>query len=601
MSLSKAIVVIGVVGLLGQPVFAQELDAPLTTVSVLSQPLSEQSFEWLETLAEAQKDLQEGEDELAIGLFLKILASETPVSAQATYAPIYFYLGLAYYNLRLYSFALDAFEQSQRRWQNPPPNLFFSLGMAQYYAHFLDAAQDNLNRVITDPNSSSELKQAAEEQLLLTLRDQSGAYQEGLKAYQEGRFADAVTQLEIALKFLPNSGEIHYYLGASQIQIQNYDAARAHFLAVLKNEPNSDIAQQAQLTLDVIDKLSKNMPQKPLYGSVVLGGFADSNVNFGGPTDNTTILPAGATAASNLIDAGLQMNLTLGYQWLSEWGVRYNLFLQQYLGLLDSNILNLKSSDYNLQLHSMSLLNHFDLSDSLDLSITTQGDLQFLGSKPFFWGGFARPVITWYASDRLVSRLSFSLGGERYSEFQERDNINHQLGLEQYIYLWGSQTWLRFGYDWLQVYARDNLQQRVLNSNNDLFEVDYRFANSRAAHQVGLSFGFPLGPLQLELGSRLDFIDYTQPDLVSQYLVRINPTTGLALPRQELGSRSVEKLRADTRLNFYLQMEWAFSKDLKLQGRYSRTTNVSNITPDDYSTSRSYLKDVLNMSLRYDF
>jgi tetratricopeptide (TPR) repeat protein len=144
---------------------------------------------------------------LPLRLSLQVLAQEPEAidSAEVSeyYAPVYFYLGLAYYNLRLYSFALEAFEQAEKRWQTPPPNLHFSLGMAHYYSRSLEYAQDYLNKVIADPQSSAELKQAAEEQLLLTLRDQSGAYQEGLKAYQEGRFAEAILQLEVALRFLP--------------------------------------------------------------------------------------------------------------------------------------------------------------------------------------------------------------------------------------------------------------------------------------------------------------------------------------------------------------------------------------------------------------
>ncbi|MGE3726226.1 MAG: tetratricopeptide repeat protein [Candidatus Sericytochromatia bacterium] len=553
---------------------------------------------------EAAEALQNGQSEAALPLYLQILAHEPETldisEVSDYYASSYFYLGLAYYNLRLYSFALEAFEQAEKRLITPPPNLYFSLGMVHYYSQALELAQDYLNRVIADPLSSTELKQAAEEQLLLTLRDQSGAYQEGLKAYQDGRFAEAIVQLEEALRFMPNSGELHYYLGASQVQVQNFEAARKHFQAVLKLEPDSEIATQAQLTLEVIDKIGQNLPQKPFFGSVLLGGILDTNVNFGGPTDNTTQLPAGALATGNLIDEALLLNLSLGYQWLPEWGLRYNLFLQQFLGLNHQAGANLTSTDFNLQLHTLSLLNRFALSDSLDLSLTSQADAQWLGGKPLSWGGVARPVLTWYASERLVSRLSFSLAGEVFSEFHERDNLNHQLGLEQYIYLWGSQTWLRFGYDWLQVYARDNLLSRELQSQNNLFEVDYRFANSRVAHQVGLGLGFPVGPLLFEVGSRMDFIDYTQPDLVSQYIIGINPLTGLPLPREQYGT-PVEKFRADTRLLFYLQMEWPLAKDLKLQGRYTRTTLVSNITPDDYSVSRSYLKDVFNFSLRYDF
>lgn len=565
-----------------------------------------QASVWSETLTPSQlspveaiqQALQAEDYEEAISLLLALIArSERPA---AELAPLYYQLGLAYYQLQLYALALDAFEDAFQRWPDPPPQLFFSLGMCYYYNRSLDQAQDMLNRVILDNRSPAALRLQAEEQLLLTLRDQSGTYQQGLNAYQEGRFEAAVQAFTEALRLLPQSVELHYYLGASLIQLQNYESARFHFDRVIALKPDSELAQKARLTLEVIDRLGQNLPQKPFFGSLTLGGLGDSNVNFGGPTDNTTRAPNSSSLAQNLQDAGLLLNFSVGYQWLPEWGVRYHLYLQQYLGWPHSSSAP-SSSDFNLQIHSLSLQNRFSLSDQLELSLNTQSGFQWLGSRPFLWDASLRPSLTWYLNERLVSRFNASLGGELYPDFNERDNLNHQLGLEQFLYLWNSQTWLRMGYDWQQVYARDQRQSTLLEVGGNRFEVEYRFTNSRVAHQLGLGLGFPLGPIQLEVGGRFDFIDYTLPDQVQQYLIRVNPLTGLPLPRQELSSNTVEKWRSDTRLSVYLQFDWPLRRDLKLQGRYTRTTNVSNITPEDYSLSRSYLKDVFNLGLRWEF
>lgn len=573
--------------------YSQSLGVSGLLLLTLTLPLSAQTLP--DPVPGIQEALRAQDYESAVQLLLKTLRTRGP--ATPDYPQLCYQLGLAYYGLQFYALALEAFQEALQYSPDPLPALYFSLGMSSYYTHALEAAQEAFNHVLSDPRSPTELRQQAEQQLLLTLRDQSSTYQEGLSAYREGRFGEAVTFLRAALHLLPNSAEIHYYLGASLVQTQDYLNARQHFQDVLRLEPDAEIARQARLTLEVLEKINQNQPQKPFYGSLTLGSLADSNVNFGGPTDNTTQAPQGS-ASSNLADGGLSLNFNAGYQWSSEGGVRYNLFAQQYLGQRAGTV---SSQDFNLQLHTLNLNQHFALSDQLDLNLSSQGEFEWLGPRPFLWDLSLRPALTWYASERLVSRASFSLGAEQYPEYSERDNLNHQLNLEQYIYLWDSRSWLRFGYDWVQIYARDQLRTQPLESSGRQFEIDYRFANSRVAHQLGLGLGFALGPLQLETGTRLDLIDYTRPDQVQQYLLSVNPLTGQALPRQRLDDQDFEKFRADTRLLFYLQGEWPLRPDLKLLARYTRTTNVSNITPTDYSLSRSYLKDLLSVNLRWDF
>jgi tetratricopeptide (TPR) repeat protein len=575
--------------------YSQSLGVSGLVLLTLALPLSAQPLPEAPEILRIQEALRAQDYESAVQLLLKTLRTRSP--AAADYPQLCYQLGLAYYGLQFYALALEAFQEALQHSPDPLPPLYFSLGMSYYYTHALEAAQEAFNHVLGDPRSQPELRQQTEQQLLLTLRDQSGTYRDGLRAYREGRFDEAVTFLRAALLLLPHSAEIHYYLGASLVQTQDYLNARQHFQEVLRLEPDAEIARQAALTLEALEKINQNQPQKPFYGSLTLGTLADSNVNFGGPTDNTTQAPQGS-ASSNLADGGLSLNFNAGYQWSSEGGIRYNLFAQQYLGQRAGSV---SSQDFNLQLHTLSLNQHVALSDQLDLNLSSQGEFEWLGPRPFLWDLSLRPVLTWYASERLVSRASFSVGAEQYPEYSERDNLNHQLNLEQYLYLWDSRSWLRFGYDWVQIYARDQLRTQPLESSGRQFEIDYRFANSRVAHQLGLGLGFALGPLQLETGTRLDLIDYTRPDQVQQYLLSVNPLTGLTLPRQRLETQDLTKFRADTRLVFYVQADWPLRPDLKLQARYTRTTNVSNITPEDYSLSRSYLKDLLGLALRWEF
>lgn len=546
---------------------------------------------------EAVQAAFEAEDyEQAIRLLLALIA--TPHQSPEELASLFYQLGLAYYQLKFYALALDAFEEAFQHWPDPPLPLLFSLGMCYYYTRSWEKAQDFLQRVIVDPRSSADLRSQAEKQRILILRDQSSAYQQGLKAYQNGRFDEAVQAFSEALRLLPQSAELHYYLGASLVQLQNYASARSHFEQVIALEPESELAQQAALTLEVLERLAQNLPQKPFSGSLTLSGLADSNVNFGGPTDNTTRAPNGNQPSENLQDGGLLLHFNAGYQGSPDWGMRYSLYLQQYLGGFFPQ--GQGSADFNLQIHTLSLQHRFSLSDQIELNLNTQGGFQWLGPQPFLWDLSVKPSLTWYVNEHWISRFNFSLGGEAYPTLSERDNLNHQLGLEQFFYLWNSQSWVRMGYDWQQIHARDDLQRSFLETESNRFEVEYRFANSRVSHQLGLGLGFLVGPVQLEMGGRFDFIDYTLPDYVQPYLIQRNPLTGLPLPRQPL-SNGFQKWRADTRLHVYIQWEWPLRRDLKLQGRYTRTTNVSNITPEDYSLSRSYLKDVFNVGLRWEF
>ncbi|MGV3527166.1 MAG: tetratricopeptide repeat protein [Candidatus Sericytochromatia bacterium] len=514
---------------------------------------------------------------------------------------LYYYLGLAYYSLNTYSLAIDAFETALELYQSeaPPVDLLFSLAISYYYAGQLEQSQEALNTLLNDVRTPPELRAQAEQQLLLSLRDQSSAYQDAVLAYQEGRYAEARTGFEQALQIIPDSPEILYYLGITAYQLLDFAAARSYLERVVALEPNGDYGASAQQTLDVVKNLEQNLPARPFSGSLSLGTLGDSNVNFGDAGNNRIDLIEVEPALQDLAST---FNLNLNYSFNAVSSLRYNYLLSLYWGLNDGPERALNSYDYNLQQHALSLFHRLPLLDWLELYLDTHTSLQVLAGEPFFAEGGVRPTLTFYESERLITRGFLDVSTERYNLFQERDNWNYSLGLDQFIYLWNSRSWLRFGYRFNHVLARDNLRSQFQESNGAILETEFLAANSRSQNQLGLGFHFPVGPLDLEVGTLLDFLNYNNPDIYRSYTININPITGLPLPRVE-NPGSVVKHREDSRLTFFVNLEWPIAEHWRLLGRYQRLTNVSNISPLEIPTltSRSYLKDVLELNLRWEF
>lgn len=519
----------------------------------------------------------------------------------------YYYLGLSYYSLGLYALAIDAFEIALRDYEKSevPVDLLYSLGLAHYYANALEPAQEYLNQVLNDRRTSPAMRQLAEQQLLLTLRDQSSAYQDALDAYQRGDFEQAKTLFQEALRIVPDSPELYYYQGVSAYQLFDFALAKESLEKVIELEPEGDFANSARQTLAVVNKLAQNIPLKPFSGSLTLGTFGDSNVNYGGALNNAIDDDLAASATAPFSDLGSSLNLDLNYRFNEVLSARYNYFLNVYWGLSDaaSSDRLLTSADYNLQQHSFIVSQNYSLSDWIEMRLDSRGGLQLLAGDPFFGELSLRPTFTFYETERLISRAYVDLAMEQFTRFAERDNFNYALALEQYIYLWNSRTWLRFNYRFLHVLARDNLQTNQQESNGQLIQVDFLTASSRSQNQIGLGLAFPLGPIDVELGSNFDFLLYHNPDVYKASRISINPLTGLPLPPEPLPGLSVEKLREDTRLVFYMNAEWKLDDNWSLLGQYNRTTNVSNISADEIRTltSRSYLKDVAEIRLRYRF
>ncbi|MBF2054731.1 MAG: tetratricopeptide repeat protein [Candidatus Sericytochromatia bacterium] len=545
-------------------------------------------------LAEGREAYRAGDYPQAVSLLLQALQIQDSPE-------IYYFLGLSYYNLSYFQLAIEAFDAALARYlELPPVDLLFSLGFSHYYAGNLEAAQEYFNRVLEDPRTPAELRQLAESQLLIALRDQSEAYQIGIEAFRQGDYALALQAFEEVLHLMPDSAELYYYLGISAYQQMAIDSALRYLEKVVALDPDSEYGQSAAQTLEVLEKLARNLPRGPFFGSLSLGALGDSNVNYG---DTGSSFVTASQLDPAIQDLGGMLNLNLNYTLSPVSSLRYNYLLNLYSGLNDSAERVLNSYDYNLQQHNLSLFHRIPVMDWIELYLDTHSSLQMLAGEPFFAEAGLRPTLTLYETERLVTRMLANISTERYTRFSERDNWNYSLGLEQYIYLWNSESWLRFGYRFLQVMARDNLRTQQQESGGTLFETEFLAASSRSQNQLGLGLGFPLGDARLELGSQIDFARYNNPDLYRVYRRNLNPLTGLPLPREELKDLSTLKQREDTRLIFYLNLEWPLSREWSLIGRYNRITNVSNISPREIPTltSRSYLKDMLDISLRYHF
>ena len=536
---------------------------------------------------------QAGNYSEAAGHFLRALKSEDS-------AEIYDYLGRSYYKLGFYSLAVDAFESALERYgRTLPVELMLSLAFAYYNTNQLSLAQDFLNQVISSPASTPEYRRLAEEQLLITLRDQSEDYQAGLEAYRLGDYQAALNAFQRVQKIIPQSAEIYYYMGLSAYQLLDFELAKGYLQEVVKLDADGVYRESSKQTLEALEKLSDELQLRPLKGSVSLGSLGDSNVNFGGAGNNE--VSESSRSNSAIQDLGTSLNLNVNYALSPQSNLRYNYLGNFYWGLNNPEPPNLNAFDFNLQQHSLSLFHRIPLQDWVELYLDSHGSLQFLGDSPFFTEVGLRPTLTFYETERLVTRGFFDVSTERYTRFRERDNWNYALGLDQFIYLWNARTWLRFNYRFDQVLADDSLRRQL--TSDGLRAIESRTAASRSQNQLGLSFGFPLGPAKMEMGTRFDFLNYTQPDVYREFLLGTNPLTGLPLDPVEDVDKTVEKYREDTRLTFFINGEWQIYDNVTLVGRYLRQTNVSNISPLEINTSfnRSFLKDVLDLSVRYSF
>lgn len=500
---------------------------------------------------------------------------------------LFYQLGLALYGQKLYGLALEAFQEIEGQAQDFP-ELYYYMAWSAYLSQNYRLSQSYLDKA--QPFLPPALKEYADDLYNTLLREQNQAFQNGVLAYQEERYADAIIHLTEAVKALPNSQEALLYLGASHYHLNQFSEAKPYLKKAAELDPESQFGKNALEILSVVETLADKLTPKPFQLGISVGPYLNTNLNLGGS------LQANPTQQA-LEGLGSQLNLDMSYRFWPDSQLKYQL---NFKGYLDNQETPLDTSLYNRQVHTLSVNSSYFLKDIYQVQLTTQSTMDVLGSDIFLVNSEFRPSVTVFATDRLLTRAGATFSAGVYPTVQSWSHTRFGLDLSQYIYLWNSQTWLRFFYQHQNVDALDFIQSTV--NAEARTEIESRRANSRSSHQIGLSFQFPIGTPTFELGSNLTFTDYTQSEVYREFLIFNDPRTGLPLPRRDEFGRQFERLRQDSSLSFYATLNVPLDEHWSLKAQYQRLTNVSNILPDVIpGRNYNYLLDEVGLLVRYEF
>jgi hypothetical protein len=85
---------------------------------------------------------------------------------------------------------------------------------------------------------------------------------EGIKAYSNGNYSDAIAHLKDALNSEFNSAKLHYYMGACYMKLKRKDLAVREFRIAYALEPGSTPGKYAKKALDMMD-IDRDVAEKP--------------------------------------------------------------------------------------------------------------------------------------------------------------------------------------------------------------------------------------------------------------------------------------------------------------------------------------------------
>lgn len=77
--------------------------------------------------------------------------------------------------------------------------------------------------------------------------------QDGVNAYNQGRYSAAEMNFKNALVYNPGNVNIRYYLAISQVQLGKYSEAKRNYQYIINNAPESNAAYWAKVGLNMIN------------------------------------------------------------------------------------------------------------------------------------------------------------------------------------------------------------------------------------------------------------------------------------------------------------------------------------------------------------
>jgi tetratricopeptide (TPR) repeat protein len=97
-------------------------------------------------------------------------------------------------------------------------------------------------------------KQAVEDKVVVVQNTTANTYNDGVKLWNEGKYAEAQAKFEEAIKADPKNADAHYMLGMANINANKMAAARAEFQQYLTISPDGDKAAQVKTFLTQLPK-----------------------------------------------------------------------------------------------------------------------------------------------------------------------------------------------------------------------------------------------------------------------------------------------------------------------------------------------------------
>jgi tetratricopeptide (TPR) repeat protein len=349
------------------------------------------------------------------------------------------------------------------------PDAHFDLGLALYMqGRFIDAL------------AQLELAQAK------GVSSPSLDYYRGAILFRLGQYQQALEPLQSAAGALPQpTAHLNYYLGGSELALTSYDEAienlrRAHELA--EPGPFRDVIGRLLLQAE-----EKRRQRRWWEFSFKLGGAYDSNV-FYEPEQFEVADRAGFYGFTDL-------DLTL-YPLRRDWGsfgVGYRFYQSLHVDTTKEQLL----SDFDLTSHmphAEAALRVVSGKVPVFLGMGYEGSRHFLAGEHYQDANIYRPSLTIAERPWTATRLGVQLETNRFKDFNERDAFYASPSLTQlFSFDQGAGTLL--------------VEASYEHNDADAPQYSYRGAGGYVATELTV-----YGPVDLLAGWRYRYLDYLKSD-----------------------------------------------------------------------------------------
>jgi TolA-binding protein len=518
------------------------------------------------------------------------------------YGDAHYYIGLSYFGQGNYYQAIAAFLEANKIYGKTKSDALFGAGLSYLSSGYTDEARTAFQKVIKESTDLGLVEDAKnwinsiDEQILqkekLEMLTTDLSFRQGIQSLDAQDYIGAETSFRRSLQDRPGSALLLYYLGNTLYLREKYDDAIETFEKVILIEPDSKIAQDAQLYIRAIEEITAALPNaRPYFFQVSLGSLYDSNLSYADQQD-TIISDMSGTA-----------NLSAGYLFNNNIQAQYNYYASVFSGINDQTPgLTIHSYDFNLQRHTANAKFNYSFFNSLLGEADYNLSWYILGGNSFLFNNKFSPKLSYYITPNLITVLQYSLDINSYPVFKTRDSIDHSLDLSQYLYLFNNNVWFRAGYNFQKINANDQLQkQSGLLTDGNKYDLEYNFTNSLASHDFSLDVGFNnlFYNSKLRLNAKLSLNSYDKPDIYRLTSPVTNITTGETQIRV-IKEKDPEKKRFDLLYSLGLTYSIPIYNNLTASLSYTFLNNNSNITPADY-IGRSYSKHLVGLTITYEF